>query len=79
MVRLQYPRWALAAPAPRKFHRPLSALFPSGAFRSTDVSGPVFPRRGGGIALGWGVLAGAEDGTGAGEENGGWGGAGHAP
>ena len=44
MVRLQCPLWALAAPAPHDFHRPLSTLFASDAFRSTDVFWPVPPR-----------------------------------
>ena len=42
MVGLQCPHWAVAAPPPRDFHRPPSALVASSAFRSTDVFWP-FP------------------------------------
>ena len=41
MVRLQYLHLALAAPAPRDFHRLLSTLVASSALRSTDVFWPA--------------------------------------
>ena len=43
MVRLQCLHWALAAPTPHDFHRPLSTLLTSSAFRSTDVFWPALP------------------------------------